>query len=163
MVAVEFLDGLVETVDLVVVQEFQVVLDLDNLLDPGGQSVSAGQLPSTGSFASGVDGGKVESCTTGDYYSAQGLAPCSDIGSSQFRDYLGNTLKHQTFASITRGYKISPNPGYGFRYNGGNSSSIVNGAYIGGGGAGTTVEMQPHLLVVEVVVPLDTQMELLNM
>ena len=100
----------------------------------GGQSVSGGQLPSTGSFASGVNGGKVESCTTGDYYAAQGLAPCSDIGSSQFRDYLGNI--NTNTASITRGYKAAPNPSYGFRYNGGNSSSIVNGTYVGGGGAG---------------------------
>ena len=33
VVAVEHPDGLVEMVDLVVVQEFQAVLDLDNLLD----------------------------------------------------------------------------------------------------------------------------------
>ena len=100
----------------------------------GGQSVSSGQLLSAGVFASGLNGGKVESCTTGDYYANQGITPCGDIGTSKFRDYLGNI--NSNTASITRGYKASPGPGYGFRYNGGNSSSIVNGTFVGGGGAG---------------------------
>tara|TARA_R100001443_G_scaffold57633_1_gene68321 strand:+ start:11519 stop:12814 length:1296 start_codon:yes stop_codon:yes gene_type:complete len=100
----------------------------------GGQSINAGQLTSTGIFASGLNGGKVESCTTGDYYASQGITPCGDVGTSQFRDYLGNI--NSNTASITRGYKSAPGPGYGFRYNGGNSLSIVNGTYVGGGGAG---------------------------
>ena len=59
----------------------------------GGQSVGSGQLTSTGSFASGVTGGKVESCTTGDYYAGQGVSPCNDIGNSvKFRTFDGTEV-----------------------------------------------------------------------
>ena len=51
----------------------------------GGQSVSAGQLTSEGIVPTGGTGGKVESCTTGDYWLGQGVDACSDVGNVKFR------------------------------------------------------------------------------
>ena len=101
----------------------------------GGQSVNDGELISTGAYASGTTGGKVESCTTGDYYNTQGKAPCADVGLAQWRNKDG-TIQSGS-GMITRGYKAASAPGYGYRFNGGNSSSLGgNGEFVGGGGSG---------------------------
>ena len=100
----------------------------------GGQSVGSGQLTSESILASGGTGGKVESCTTGDYYAAQGVSPCADIGSVKFRTFNGTEISNS--ATIQRGYKADGAPENGFRFNGGSSFNQVNGTYVGGGGAG---------------------------
>ena len=100
----------------------------------GGQSVSAGQLTSEGIVPTGGTGGKVESCTTGDYWLGQGVDACSDVGNVKFRDHLGNEVSSS--ATIQRGYKADGAPENGFRFNGGSSFYQVNGTYVGGGGAG---------------------------
>ena len=100
----------------------------------GGQSVSAGQLTSEGIVPTGGIGGKVESCTTGDYWLGQGVDACSDVGNVKFRDHLGNEVSSS--ATIQRGYKGDGGPENGFRFNGGSSFNQVNGTYVGGGGAG---------------------------
>ena len=100
----------------------------------GGQSVSAGQLTSEGIVPTGGAGGKVESCTTGDYWLGQGVDACSDVGNVKFRDHLGNEVSSS--ATIQRGYKADGAPENGFRFNGGSSFYQVNGTYVGGGGAG---------------------------
>ena len=79
----------------------------------GGQSVSAGQLTAEGIVPTGGTGGKVESCTTGDYWLGQGVDACSDVGNVKFRDHLGNEVSSS--ATIQRGYKgcllyTSPSP-----------------------------------------------------
>ena len=101
----------------------------------GGQSVSAGQLTSEGVVPTGGTGGKVESCTTGDYWLGQGVDACSDVGNVKFRDHLGNEVSSS--ATIQRGYKGDGGPENGFRFNGGSSFNQVNGTYVGGGGAGS--------------------------
>ena len=105
----------------------------------GGVSVSTGALPGAGQQASGTIGGKVESCTSGVYWSQQGYSPCSDIGTQKWRDFDGDQVSGS--ASITRGYKAASNvttaSGWnGFRTNGGFSSSHVGGTFVGGGGSG---------------------------
>lgn len=100
----------------------------------GGISVNTGQLPAAGLLPSGTSGGKIESCTTGVYWKNQGISPCSDVGQQQFRDFNGNVVSGST--TLQRGYKSSSTTNYGFRHNGGNSATAVNGTYIGGGGAG---------------------------
>ena len=100
----------------------------------GGQAVSAGQLTSEGIVPTGGTGGKVESCTTGDYWLGQGVDACSDVGNVKFRDHLGNEVSSS--ATIQRGYKADGAPENGFRFNGGSSFYQVNGTYVGGGGAG---------------------------
>ena len=101
----------------------------------GGQSVGSGQLTSESILASGGIAGKVESCTTGDYYAGQGVSPCNDIGNSvKFRTFDGTEVSSS--ASIIRGYKADGAPENGFRFNGGSSFYQVNGTYVGGGGAG---------------------------
>ena len=100
----------------------------------GGQSVSAGQLTSEGIVPTGGIGGKVESCTTGDYWLGQGVDACSDVGNVKFRGHLGNEVSSS--ATIQRGYKGDGGPENGFRFNGGSSFNQVNGTYVGGGGAG---------------------------
>ena len=53
-----------------------------------------------------------------------------------WRDYLGNV--GSSTATITRGYKSSNETLYGYRNNGGNSSTSVRGTFVGGGGSGAT-------------------------
>ena len=108
----------------------------------GGQSATAGTLSLTGVFgslfssitpvdsdtnATGTSGGRTISCTKGVYYRDQGVAPCTDIGSAQFRLSDG-TLVANT-ASITRGFKA----GYSVQETIG--APTTNG---GRGGAGAT-------------------------
>lgn len=104
----------------------------------GGTGVLTGQLPAAGTLPSGRVGGKVESCTTGFYWKNQGISPCADIGSVQFRDADGNATSGS--ATITRGYKADreyTTGKYGFRFNGGNSSTTnTSGVFVGGGGSG---------------------------
>ena len=104
----------------------------------GGIKYNDGNLPSAGVLPSGETGGKIEACTTGDYYANQGISPCSDIGQSQF--VLANGQTNTSTATIERGYKASDvNSNYGFRHNGGNSQVIgANGLFVGGGGAGAS-------------------------
>ena len=108
----------------------------------GGQSVTAGTLSLDGIFgslfssitpvdndtnATGTSGGRTVSCTKGVYYRNQGVAPCTDVGSVQFRQSDG-TLVANT-ASITRGFKA----GYSVQETIG--APTTNG---GRGGAGAT-------------------------
>ena len=96
--------------------------------------MSAGQLTSAGVVPTGGTGGKVESCTIGDYWLGQGVDACSDVGNVKFRTFDGNEVSSS--ATIQRGYKGDGGPENGFRFNGGSSFNQVNGTYIGGGGAG---------------------------
>jgi len=100
----------------------------------GGQSVAAGQLPAEGEVPTGGVGGKVESCTSGDYWLSQGVDPCVDVGNVKFRTFDGTEVSSS--ATIQRGYKGDGAPENGFRFNGGSSFNEVNGTYVGGGGAG---------------------------
>jgi hypothetical protein len=104
----------------------------------GGLGVLTGQLPAAGLLPNGRNGGKVESCTTGFYWKNQGIAPCVDIGSSKFYDANGNIVSGS--ATITRGYKADREyivGNYGYRFNGGNSSTLnTSGVFVGGGGSG---------------------------
>jgi hypothetical protein len=102
----------------------------------GATRVADGQLTAAGELPSGTSGGKIESCTTGIYWRDQGKSPCEDVGSTTWRDYLGNV--GDSTATITRGYKSSNETLYGYRNNGGNSSTSVRGTFVGGGGAGAT-------------------------
>lgn len=96
----------------------------------GGALIAAGTLNQTGLSVSGTTGGRVRSCTVGNYYQTQGFSACSDVGNTQWRISDG-TITSGT-ATITRGYKA----GNALRNNGGISSSQENGIYIGGGGSG---------------------------
>jgi hypothetical protein len=98
----------------------------------GGIRVPAGQLPAAGVLPSGSSGGKVESCTTGDYWKNQGISACSDVGSQQFRISTGTIVTPSS--TIQRGYKATSSTG--FRNNGANSNVIVGTTYVGGGGGG---------------------------
>ena len=102
----------------------------------GGVLFSSGTLPVQGFFAGGsttgginytaTTSGRVSSCSIGDYWAQQGIAPCNDIGNVQFRGTAGQTASSSAF--ILRGYK----DGTGYRNNGGNASGDN-----GGGGSGT--------------------------
>ena len=86
---------------------------------------------------SGGNGGKVESCTTGNYWANAGYSPCDDVGQEQFRTNQGTVVSGT--ATLQRGYKSSgTNNGstYAYRNNGGDSNSYVGGTYVAGGGAG---------------------------
>jgi len=104
----------------------------------GGVQVPDGQLDASGVLSNGTDGGKVESCTTGTYWSNAGISPCEDVGQEQFRTFQGTIVSGT--ATIQRGYKSSGSntsiSTYGYRNNGGDSSTSVGGSFIGGGGAG---------------------------
>jgi len=103
----------------------------------GGQKVNAGQLSSVGQLPQGTAGGNIESCTTGIYWARNGYAPCQDIGTTvQWYDFDGDVTPNT--ANINRGYKSSNESLYGYRNNGGNSSTSVNGIFVGGGGSGAT-------------------------
>ena len=124
----------------------------------GGRKINTGQLESTGThqagqritarvssgsgaqglnnkFAQGIPGGRVESCTSGEYWRYQGFAPCEFVGEGKFRDNTGRVAEHTT-PFINRGYKADTQ-NWGFRHNGGNS--YLSGqpyGFFGGGGAG---------------------------
>ena len=102
----------------------------------GGIKYNAGSLPAAGVLPSGATGGKLEKCTTGDYWNSQGFSPCSDLGQRQFVSANGQI--NTSTATIERGYKAADvDSNYGFRHNGGNSQVIgENGLFVGGGGAG---------------------------
>lgn len=100
----------------------------------GGIRVNAGQLTAAGLLPSGINGGKIESCTTGSYWGTQGISPCSDVGQQKFRTTDGSIVSRS--ATLQRGYKSAPITNYGFRHNGGNSQISINGKFVGGGGAG---------------------------
>jgi len=108
----------------------------------GGMRVNDGELPASGYLPSGLKGGKVESCTTGQYWRDQGYSPCSWQSNpaetsgieSRFRLFNG-LVNTNTSGNIRRGYKADYNL-HGYRHNGGNSSSQVNGTFVGGGGSG---------------------------
>ena len=108
----------------------------------GGEKVNTGELSSEGSHhhptmgagAAGMPGGKVESCTTGQYWRDQGIAPCEFMGEGKFRNYFGSE-QFNTSALVNRGYKADVE-NYGYRHNGGNNHIQVNGTFIGGGGSG---------------------------
>lgn len=96
----------------------------------GGSLISIGSLTQSGLAVSGATGGRVESCTIGNYYQSQGISPCSDVGQQQWRNSSGSVVSGT--ASITRGFKA----GSSFRNNGGNSSFQEDGVFTGGGGSG---------------------------
>ena len=108
----------------------------------GGQKVNTGELPAQGlhhdptmgAGAAGTPGGKVESCTTGQYWRDQGIAPCEFMGTGKFRNANG-VEQFSTNANINRGYKADTS-NYGYRHNGGNNHIQRNGTFIGGGGSG---------------------------
>ena len=90
----------------------------------GGQRINTGTLSLSGSYGSiyensgltlypgdevrsAPNGGRTISCTKGEYWIDQGIAPCSDNGSNiKFVNIDGTTI--DSSSSITRGFK----PGY---------------------------------------------------
>ena len=110
----------------------------------GGIKVNAGELQAGGSNnmgrvnggvqSGGTPGGKVESCTTGQYWKNQGIAPCAFMGEGKFRNYLGGQ-QFNTSPNVNRGYKADVE-NYGYRHNGGNSTVQKDGTFVSGGGAG---------------------------
>jgi len=118
----------------------------------GGVSVSNGTLPNTGIFgsffttavpvapdtiATNPDGGRTLPCPNGVYWSQQGVSPCSDVGTTQFRLSDGTTVGNT--ANITRGFKagysIIETAGLG-NVNGGNGGNGATGGQGGIGGDG---------------------------
>jgi len=118
----------------------------------GGDSVSDGTLPNTGIFgsffttavpvapdtiATNPDGGRTLPCPNGVYWSQQGVSPCSDVGTTQFRLSDGTTVGNT--ANITRGFKagysIIETAGLG-NVNGGNGGNGATGGQGGIGGDG---------------------------
>ena len=110
----------------------------------GGSLFSPGSLPANGIFgsifsgvsvplqpgdsiASAPNGGRVLPCAKGNFWRQQGIPPCNDVGTSQFRDANGTVLNNTGF--ITRGFKA----GYSIRQTQGTSGSAQIG--VGGGGA----------------------------
>jgi len=105
-----------------------------------GEQINTGEMGTSGSYATvfgsetsavnflstNDDGGFLSKCTVGDYYAAQGYAPCQDLGNVQARTYDGDIITGS--ATIDRGYKA----GFGYRENGGNAINENSG----GGGAG---------------------------
>ena len=106
----------------------------------GGVRFNIGELDEEGSYARTVNfndtsaytassnnlaGGKLSTCTPGDYWANQGYSQCQNLGNIKYRNSSGTQIT-QT-AQIDRGYKAGEN----FRRNGGNGSGNQ-----GGGGAG---------------------------
>jgi len=106
----------------------------------GGVRFNIGVLDDVGSYAKTVNfnnttsysnnsnnivGGKLSTCTVGDYWANQGYSQCQNLGNIKYRNSSGTEIA-QT-AQIDRGYKAGGN----FRRNGGNGSGNQ-----GGGGAG---------------------------
>jgi hypothetical protein len=109
----------------------------------GGEQINTGEMGTDGSYAKenffasnttavnfsydNNEGGFLPKCTVGDYYAAQGFAPCQELGTIvQARTYDGDIINGS--AAIDRGYKA----GFGYRENGGNGLT----QFSGGGGAG---------------------------
>ena len=100
----------------------------------GGQAIRAGNLPPNGIFGSATNltaispdtkaaapnGGRVLPCTRGTYWRQQGVSPCSDVGTTQFRLPSGAIVKNT--ASIVRGFKA----GYGINETSGQGFSILS-------------------------------------
>jgi hypothetical protein len=107
----------------------------------GGGVITTGNLPSNGIVGSATsltaispdtqatapNGGRVLPCTKGIYWRQQGVSPCSDVGTTQFRLSAGAIVTNT--ASITRGFKA----GYGI-----NETSGQGSAGGGNGGSGAT-------------------------
>jgi hypothetical protein len=107
----------------------------------GGGVITTGNLPSNGIVGSATsltaispdtqatapNGGRVLPCTKGIYWRQQGVSPCSDVGTTQFRLSAGAIVTNT--ASITRGFKT----GYGI-----NETSGQGSAGGGNGGSGAT-------------------------
>lgn len=106
----------------------------------GGVRFNIGELDEEGSYARTVNfndtsaytassnnlaGGKLSTCTPGDYWANQGYSQCQNLGNIKYRNSSGTEIT-QT-AQIDRGYKAGGN----FRRNGGNGNGNQ-----GGGGAG---------------------------
>jgi len=91
-------------------------------------------MPASGELPDGRNGGKVEACTTGNYWNSS-FSPCSDIGNEKFFTAGGQEVSNST--KIQRGYKADSSDQAGFRHNGGNSNSAgSDGLFVGGGGSG---------------------------
>jgi hypothetical protein len=95
-------------------------------------------MPASGVLPSGTKGGKVESCTTGQYWKDQGYAPCAWVGNSERFRLFNGTVNTNT-REIKRGYKADYDK-FGYRHNGGNAPSyaVKNGQFVAGGGSGAT-------------------------
>jgi acetyl esterase/lipase len=107
----------------------------------GGGIITTGNLPSNGIVGSATsltsispdtqatapNGGRVLPCTRGVYWRQEGVSPCSDVGTTQFRLSAGAIVTNT--ASITRGFKA----GYGI-----NETSGQGSAGGGNGGSGAT-------------------------
>jgi hypothetical protein len=107
----------------------------------GGLLVAPGQLPSNGIYGSATNltaispdtqatapnGGRVLPCTRGVYWRQEGVSPCSDVGTTQFRLSAGAIVTNT--ASIVRGFKA----GYGINETSGQGSTGG-----GNGGSGAT-------------------------
>jgi hypothetical protein len=107
----------------------------------GGGVITTGNLPSNGIVGSATsltsispdtqatapNGGRVLPCTKGIYWRQEGVSPCSDVGTTQFRLSAGAIVTNT--ASIVRGFKA----GYGI-----NETSGQGSAGGGNGGSGAT-------------------------
>ena len=118
----------------------------------GGKRVSTGSLGTSGSHPRREDGvftdtqstggtyylgGKLSSCTYGNYWRNAGYSPCEIMGFVQARNAIGTVVSGST-DTIERGYKA----GLSYRNNGGNQGETQGGAggagAYGGEGAGKT-------------------------
>jgi len=123
------------------------------LAGTGGVAYKPSELPSTGVLGSLTSliptapdtkalqpfGGRTLPCTKGIYWQQQGVAPCNDVGTTQFRLPDGTVVSNT--ASISRGYKAGYNiiqtAGRGIEGgNGGNGASGGIGGQSGAGGGG---------------------------
>jgi hypothetical protein len=107
----------------------------------GGEVITTGNLPANGIFGSATsltsispdtqatapNGGRVLPCTRGVYWRQEGVSPCSDVGTTQFRLSAGAIVTNT--ASIVRGFKA----GYGINETSGQGSTGG-----GNGGSGAT-------------------------
>ena len=82
--------------------------------------------------AAARNGGRVLPCTRGVYWRQEGVSPCSDVGTTQFRLPSGTIVTNT--ASIVRGFKA----GYGINETAGQGFSIVSTLGGGNGGSGAT-------------------------
>ena len=77
-------------------------------------------------------GGRVARCTVGEYWRAQGIAPCVSIGSTQFFTGRSGQKSTSIFTTpVTRGYKAGEN----YQFNAGNGA-LLGGGWGGGGALG---------------------------
>ena len=65
----------------------------------GGSLVSDGNLSVIGNSQFGTNGGRVESCTNGDFYQSEGISPCVDVGLVQFRSSDGTNNSRYCYNS----------------------------------------------------------------